>query len=289
MDPRNLVVTYHYVRPENSEGAVGVTPREFREHLRLIKSRYRPVTAEMFVARHRHEGGMALVTFDDALRDQYEFASPILDDEGVPAVFFAPMRPYSGEPERWCAQHLVHALAHTLGWTELERRAGPLVAPLVAGRAIDRAAMDRLYHYDQPHKRYLKYVLAFVLEHGQVTELLRRLNSTVGLEPEEWYMTARQLLTLQNAGHALGGHGFDHVPFSTLSAQEQAAEMRRSQEIMRRLFGDMARPMAYPFGRSTEETERIARACGYTHCFGTEERVDAKFLREVLGTRAVAA
>lgn len=289
MEPRNLVVTYHYVRPENSDGVVGVTPEEFREHLRVIKSRYRPVTAAEFVARHGRESGLALVTFDDALKDQYEFAFPVLEDEGVPAVFFAPMRPFSDEPDRWCTQHLLHALAQALGWVELEKRVGPLIAPLLSGVAVDRAAMDRLYHYEAPHKRHLKYVLAFVLDHGQVTGVLRRLNRSVGLLPEEWYMSAGQLLALQNAGHSLGGHGFDHVPFNTLTAERQVAEMQRSQELMGRLFGARARTMAYPFGRSTLETEAIARACGYTHCFGTEERVDAKALRAVLGETQVAA
>lgn len=289
MEPRNLIVTYHYVRPENSDGAVGVSPIEFRDHLRLIKSRYHAVTAEEFVALHRHEGALALVTFDDALKDQHEHAFPILEDEDVPAVFFAPMRPYSEEPDRWCTQHLLHALAHELGWPELERRIEPLIAPMLAGVPIDRAAMDRLYHYELPHKRRLKYVLAFVLDHAQVTSVLRKINRPLGLLPDEWYMSARHLLEIQNAGHSLGGHGFDHVPFNTLTPKEQAAEMHRAQAIMSGLFGAMPRTMAYPYGRFTPQTGTIAKACGYTHCFSTDERVDAKFLRTVMGAGAVAA
>lgn len=289
MEPRNLVATYHYVRPRNSDGAVGVTPGEFRDHLRLIKSRYRAVTAEEFVTLHQRESGLALVTFDDALKDQHEHAFPILEEEDVPAVFFAPMRPYSEEPDRWCTQHLLHALAHELGWTELEKRVEPLITPLLAGTPIDHAAMDRLYHYELPYKRRLKYVLAFVLGHAQVTGVLRKVNRSIGLLPEEWYMSAAQLLEVQNAGHSLGGHGFEHVPFNTLTPKEQAAEMHRAQAIMSGLFGAMPRTMAYPYGRFTPESGTIARACGYTYCFTTEERVDAKFLRTVTGATAAAA
>jgi peptidoglycan/xylan/chitin deacetylase (PgdA/CDA1 family) len=128
-----------------------------------------------------------------------------------------------------------------------------------------------------------------VLDHGQVTGLLRKLNRSVGLLPEEWYMSAEQLVALQDAGHSLGGHGFDHVALSTLSPEQQAVELHRAQAIMSRLFGSLPRTMAYPYGRSTEETETIARACGFTHCFSTLERVDAKFLRTVLGSSATAA
>lgn len=286
--PANLVVTYHYVRPVDSDGAVGVTPEEFRAHLRLIKTMYSPVTAEEFVAFHRERTGLALVTFDDALRDQFDHAFPILEDEGVPAVYYAPMRPYAPETDRWCTQHLLHALAHELGWSELERRLEPHLEPHTAGRVIDRSEVDRLYHYETPHKRRLKYIIAFVLDHRTAGECLRRVNGAIGLRPEDWYMSAEELREVQNAGHALGGHGFDHIPFNTLTPKQQAGEMHRAQALMTRLFGAMGRTLAYPFGRFTAETPAIAQACGYTHCFSTEDRVDAKFLRSTLGVERVA-
>jgi len=288
---RNLVVTYHYVRPENSDGVTGVSPAEFREHLRLIKSRYRPVTAYEFAAYQREESGMALVTFDDALADQHDFAFPILEDEGVPAVFYAPMLPYSNNADRWCTQHLLHALADEMGWGALEKRLNPVVEPLLrdAGRRIDEAEMNRLYHYEEPFKRRLKYILAFALDHEQAHEALTSANKSVGLSPDDWYMSAAELLELQSAGHCLGGHGFKHVPFTTLTPKQQAAEMHKSQALMTQLFGAMARTLAYPFGRASRETEAIAIAAGYTHCFTTENRVDAKFLEQTIGAPAAAA
>ncbi len=289
--PRNLVVTYHYVRPENSDGVTGVSPQEFREHLRLIKSRYRPVTAYEFVAFHREESGMALVTFDDALADQHDYAFPILEDEGVPAVFYAPMLPYSNHADRWCTQHLLHALGHELGWAPLEKRINPVIEPLLrdAGKRVDESEMNRLYHYEAPHKRRLKYILAFALDAEQAGAALRNVNKCVGLSPDDWYMSATELLELQDAGHSLGGHGFSHVPFTTLTTKQQAAEMHRSQTLMSQLFGAMSRTLAYPFGRASRETEAIAKAAGYTHMFTTENRVDAKFLEKAIAAPAAAA
>src|SRR4051794_14692788 len=112
---------YHYVRPSNSEGVTGITPQELGEQLDLVTARYRAVTAEEFVETHAEQSGMALITFDDAVSDQYDHAFPVLEDRGVPAVVFAPMRPYSDEADRWTTQHLLHALAQELGFAELER------------------------------------------------------------------------------------------------------------------------------------------------------------------------
>jgi peptidoglycan/xylan/chitin deacetylase (PgdA/CDA1 family) len=274
----NLVVTYHYVRPTSSDGVTGITPQEFDQHLAEIGRRFEFVSADDFVASHQRRSGMALITFDDATRDQFEFASPVLARHGVKAVFYAPMRPFSDEPNRWCSQHLLHALAQELGWSEFERRVNA-----VAGKVdIDCAAMDRLYHYEVPHKRRLKYVLAFALSSEDATRLLHQINANVGLRAEDWYMSADQVRELQGAGHALGGHGFDHVPFTTLLPPQQAIEMHRAVSTMNRLFGRRSRTIAWPFGRFDDHTILIAQQCGYTLAFSTEDRVDAKFLLQHL-------
>jgi peptidoglycan/xylan/chitin deacetylase (PgdA/CDA1 family) len=293
--PGSLVVTYHYVRPENSEGVTGVSPDEFDAQLAAIGQSHRFVTVHEFIAMHderarhpqRDTGGdpIALVTFDDALRDQYEFAADVLDRRGVPAVFFAPMRPFADDAERgenrspWTTQHLLHALAEELGWRELERRVDEALGPV----PIDAAAMNHLYHYEVESKRRLKYTMAFALPEPRARGVLQWINQSVGLLASEWFMSAHELLELQSSGHAVGGHGFDHVAFSNLTPREQAAEMQRSQAVMSRLLGAMPRSIAFPFGRSTSETAIIALGCGYTHCFTTENRVDAKYLDATLG------
>jgi peptidoglycan/xylan/chitin deacetylase (PgdA/CDA1 family) len=277
----HLVVTYHYIREHNSDGVTGVTPQEFAGQIRAIQAQYRVVTVEEFAVQHVHEGGLAVITFDDALRDQAVAAS-ILDDHGLPGVFFAPMRPYSDEPDHWCPQHLLHALADELGWAELKER----VSPHLAGVEIDTDEADRLYHYEVPHKRRLKYALAFALPAAEAAAALREVNVRIGLRADDWYLTAAQLRALEDAGHALGGHGFDHVPYNTLSAQAQAADMHRAVHLMNKLFGTLPRALAYPFGRFTPVTAALARACGYIHTFTTEDRVDAKFVRDEIARRA---
>ncbi len=276
----HFVATYHYVREQDSDGVTGITPDGFREQVQAIKNSYDIVSAAEYIARADHEDALALITFDDAVKDQF-LAAEILDDLGVPGVFFAPMRPYSNETDRWCAQHLLHALAQHLGWAEFERRTTALLGDV----AIDTARMNTLYHYEVPHKRRLKYALAFAVPPARASEILREMNASVGLRADEWYMSEAELRSLQDRGHALGGHGFDHVPYTSLTPTEQATDMHRAAATMTQLFGDRPRMLAYPFGRFDATTEALARKCGYTTAFSTADRVDAKFVMDELARR----
>lgn len=276
----HFVATYHYIRERDSDGVTGISPAAFKSQIVAIKKQYEIVTAEDYVVRADHEDGLALITFDDAVKDQ-SLAADILDDLGVPGVFFAPMRPYSNETDRWCAQHLLHALAQHLGWAEFELRATVLLGDV----AIDVERMNALYHYEVQPKRRLKYALAFGVPPARASEILRELNASVGLRADDWYMSVAELRSLQDRGHALGGHGFDHVPYTSLSPTEQAADMRRAATTMTQLFGDRPRMLAYPFGRFDATTEALARECGYTMAVSTADRVDAKFVLKELKRR----
>lgn len=276
----HLVVTYHYIRENNSDGVTGLTPAAFAAQVRAIRSRYRIVSAETFAASHCVEENLALITFDDALCDQLT-AAAILDDMNLPGVFFAPMRPFSDEDDRWCAQHLLHALAENLGWEELEQRA----AAYLRNCDIDEARMNALYHYEVPRKRRLKYALAFAVDSATAANILRRINADIGLSPDDWFMSREELNTLQSAGHDLGGHGFDHVPYAELSDEQQEADMARAAQTMEQHFGRRPRPLAYPFGRFNAVTESLAKRFGYTMTFDTVHRVDAKFLFDELAKR----
>src|SRR5207244_8527139 len=69
----------------------------------------------------------------------------------------------------------------------------------------------------------------------------------------ELYMDLEQLRCLVRHGMAVGGHAYDHPWLDTLSATEQADEVRRTVAFLR-LFGPV-RPgegvLSYPCGSQT--------------------------------------
>ncbi len=294
-----LVVTYHYVRPTNSEGGgggvTGISPEEFARQLGAIARSHRLVGVDEFVraaeAREPSDTPLALITFDDAVKDQYTHALPVLERLNVPAVFFAPMRPVdpAHHPlDAWTPQHLVHALAERMTWKTLEAA----VRREVGEVPIDEPRMHALYHYEVPEKRWLKFALAFALPPERAAAVLHGINRAgPRIGADEWFMSRDELVDLQARGHAIGAHGYDHLPYSSLTPLEQAWDMARAAQLMSRLLGDRPptpptpRAAAYPFGRHDATTRELIRVFGYTHAFTTEERVDCKFLDDALAAR----
>lgn len=290
--PDNIVLTYHYVRPVNSEGVTAITPDDFSQQLTWLSRRYTIVGVDEFIHQRARSKNLALITFDDAVLDQFTHAFPVLESHRAKAVFYAPMRPIADahdfakyesalghlDPAHrsgWCSQHLLHALAEHLGFQALEGLVRQHLASQPSGiPAVDLEAMNRLYHYEVPAKRWLKYLMAFTLSPQHSASLLHAINLRVNLDHRDWFCSIEHLRQMQAAGHALGGHGFDHLALTTLSLEGQALDLLLAKETMDRHFGARPRSIAFPFGRADDITFRITQALGYTQTFTTEDRID---------------
>ena len=98
------VLMYHHIAPV--AGPHTVTVANFRDQLAFLRARkIRALTLAEFDAWHagklKIDGRAVLLTFDDAWLDNWAWALPLLQEFGVPAVFFVVTSwPGAGEP-RW--------------------------------------------------------------------------------------------------------------------------------------------------------------------------------------------
>jgi peptidoglycan/xylan/chitin deacetylase (PgdA/CDA1 family) len=82
--PRVRVLSFHDTPPERSH--------EFRQRMRWLRDRAAVVPLADAFARADLDGSRlnVVLTFDDALEEQYAVAAPILDELELPATFFVP-------------------------------------------------------------------------------------------------------------------------------------------------------------------------------------------------------
>ena len=87
----NRIIYYHSVHPSQD---LSITPANFKSHIRTAKElgyrfiTHKQIPSEIDRAKHQHQEPWLAIGFDDGYEDNFEYACPVLNDEGVSATFF---------------------------------------------------------------------------------------------------------------------------------------------------------------------------------------------------------
>ncbi len=88
-----VVSNYHYIREDftaDYPSIFGITPKQFRLQLEELSKVGNFISQEELLnfRNKKFDKNYLLITFDDGLKEQYELAKPILDEMGIPFIFF---------------------------------------------------------------------------------------------------------------------------------------------------------------------------------------------------------
>lgn len=253
-----IAINYHYVRPAfaaHGRGVQGVTPEELRMQLELLASVGRVVSAEQ--VRRAVLGYEALperailVTFDDGLREQFEFALPVLSRLGMPAVFFVNTLPIACGTV--CSVHKIHLLLTHLEPAELDL----MLSRAMRARELDARSSSfgdapaAHYLYDTPDVARIKYLLNLVLSAEERDRLVAAcFTETFGDEAEvsaELYMDRAQIGALAESG-SIGSHGHGHQATGLLPPSAMEGDVRSSFACLAQWTGQRPYAFSFPYG-----------------------------------------
>jgi peptidoglycan/xylan/chitin deacetylase (PgdA/CDA1 family) len=89
------VSNYHYIRPKfdaKYPSIFGVNPSQFKKQLLLLRDKGEIIFPQDFISNSKYilesKENFYFITFDDGLKEQYDYALPVLDELGIPAIFF---------------------------------------------------------------------------------------------------------------------------------------------------------------------------------------------------------
>lgn len=265
-----IIVNFHYIQPEGRYPHPGIharSPEELKEQLERLSRGFEFISGKDLVFAVRNERSLpdhsCLITFDDGLKDQYENAIPILDELGVPAVFFICSQPIS--EHRAITVHKTHWLRATrpadvfrdLAFASAES----LDIELDLSRADDVAA-SRHYPYDDPPIRRLKFLLNHLIPPNDHQRILDDIFKDEADEVEfcrSFYMSESQVGEISR-NYMIGSHSHSHVSLSTMSDKSIVEELRTSKLILEDVIGDAVEIVSYPYGGYETVTRSIAEA-----------------------------
>jgi peptidoglycan/xylan/chitin deacetylase (PgdA/CDA1 family) len=90
--------------------------------------------------------------------------------------------------------------------------------------------------------------------------------------PSRWFparhLNRNQIKVLANDGIIIGSHGASHRCLTGIEDDQLRDELSRSRMILEDITGKEVKFLSYPFGRTNNRVDTIARLCGYTKAFG---------------------
>jgi peptidoglycan/xylan/chitin deacetylase (PgdA/CDA1 family) len=269
--PGLLVLAYHRIgRPAGhllDDGVLSATPEDFAAQAGYLRRHFDLPPPEKLLraagASLAFSRPTALLTFDDGYRDNVECALPILQAEGLGAVFFlCPRFLTSRELPFW------DRLAYSF---KKATRSFSLDYPFPYSVRLDRASPARaverylgaLAEWPRPfdEQRLCAHAEERVGARASVEELARGLFAG-------WDDARR----LAEAGMAIGSHCLTHRFLPALSEEEQRHELVASKAELERQLGRPVDAVAYPSGKRTDLTRRLAREAGYRLGFSYSAR-----------------
>jgi peptidoglycan/xylan/chitin deacetylase (PgdA/CDA1 family) len=259
-----VVLGYHRVGfPDESYYADSwnATPPMFEEQVRLLASQFDVISpGDLDAAVRDGRGRYVLITFDDAYRDNFDEAFPILRRYGVPATFFITTGFVDGRHISWWDEigWMVHTSPkselHVDGW--LHR---PLSLKAEDREHAVRALTDRYKAFPADEARAFMDVLADATGSGR--------HPSDAYDP---WMTWDEIRELRASGMHIGGHTVNHRLLGQLPADEQEREIVGCKRRIEAELGAPMRSLSYPDGGRDsfdQDTRRILRENDVDYAF----------------------
>jgi peptidoglycan/xylan/chitin deacetylase (PgdA/CDA1 family) len=240
---RSVVLCYHGVVPPRSGGfqpheGMNVTPEQFEAHLAHLSQHFDVLSLDALVARWldgaaRPRPAVA-ITFDDAYRNNLEFAVPLLERYGCPATIFVAVGYIdTGRPFWW--ESIEHWVRDCDRRVELD------------GEPFDLHALDGKHRLFEALR--LRLTAAGPTARDALLARARELLTPVGDVPTTT-MSWREIEALaERGGVRFGPHTVSHAAVSRLTDAELVQELAGSQQQLARHVRAPSAIFAYPYGR----------------------------------------
>lgn len=269
------VSNYHYIREDFAApfpSIFGVTPKQFRSQLHSLERFMEFVNPidfandpEKFIKSKKNYG---LVTFDDGLKEQMEFAVPILKEIGIPAIFF--VNTINFIEEKVSAIHKNHLVRSKISATELWSALEDQYGKNCITQNEKKFATNH-YNFDNELTAWLKYFMSYRLSledlNGFIdTAFFNHFEEKKVLS--QLYMTKSHLIDLAKSGF-LGSHTHSHFPLGRLSVENIKNELTKSKIYLEELTTCKIDFVSYPYGDSDSTKYPVAQIAAETgHKFG---------------------
>ncbi|GEO09933.1 polysaccharide deacetylase family protein [Segetibacter aerophilus] len=277
-------VMYHYVRKENEAFPLFkfLHVDDFKKQLDYLSKNFgilHPSVLKESVITGKPADGVVL-TFDDGVKDHYEFVLPELLDRGLSAIFYVSTGVY--ENNKILGVHRLHLL---LGKFPSEKIYHALL-DLVKNEMLSHAHVKEFQtipyslqnndEYTNQVKRMMNYLIGYKYREQVLDQLMEDFFGGDKNIFGSFYLSIGEIKKMHDLGMVMGSHTRTHPVLSKLSPTEQKTEIQTSFDYLENICIKLPyKTFCYPYGgfhSFTDETENILKEEGCLFSFNVEER-----------------
>jgi peptidoglycan/xylan/chitin deacetylase (PgdA/CDA1 family) len=266
------VSNYHYIREtfdHKYPSIFGVTPLQFENQIRLLKQSGDFIKIADFIDHTQEvlesKENYYLITFDDGLREQYDYAVPIMQSEAVDGLFF--INTINHEEKRVSTVHKIHLLRSIVHPKEM-------MAKILESYPFDYQQKDKenahkTYRFDTQESAEIKYFLNFLMSYEEKETLIKELFALYFDEKavtESLYMSEDQIKELAQKRY-IGNHTHSHKPLGLFDEKTITHELAHSKQWLEKMTGTTIPTVSYPYGNaiaSSEVVQKKTQETGHT-------------------------
>ncbi len=278
-------IMYHYVRPDDPSFPHfrHMTVEAFEQQLDYFSETYRLLSRDEFLESVRTGIPIAdgiVLTFDDAMKDHFDYVLPALANRGTFGIFYVPAYPYF--TGRILDVHRAHLLLGRYGgkaiWEALLKR---LRDDMLSHAHVEEFRKNTYRtqtndDYTKQVKRTLNYYIDYRYRPRMLDALMAEFFPNESEIAAQFYITEENMRRMNNAGMILGSHTVTHPCMSKIAPPDQQKEIADSFAYLEKVLGSLElKTFCYPYGgfhSFTNETERLLDEAGCLFSFNVEAR-----------------
>ena len=248
-------VMFHHFHDDNHLPAQGsLSSSDFVKMIDWLNKHYSILNAsqykENFENRSLKETDICL-SFDDALKCQYDIAVPVMEKFGIEAFFFVYSSAFTNNPgaidgaleiyryfRTTCYANLDEFYEHFFDNVE-KRDVKEFSRHHAKYSELDYLAAFPFYTENDKWFRYLRDQYLVGNQYDEImSDMIEKKNFDVSAAKKDLWVSEKDLVSIESKGHIIGLHSYSHpTKISNLSKTEQHLEYQRNYEHLSEFLG----------------------------------------------------
>ncbi len=248
---------------------------QFEQILDRLTSAIKVLRAEEWAYKAengRLDPGDVCLTFDDALRSQFDIALPVLRQRGLTAFWFVQSGVLTGDAgllevfRRFRNEHFPSIQDFYQAFYSRALASVPDATAKRISAAIPDDYLQEFTFYSVEDRRF-RFVRDRVLQPEDYAAIMNDLMQSMHVSSQalsgDLTLDKTCLQKLENEGHIIGLHSHSHPTcLAGLPKEKQRAEYVTNYEILREILAEPPRTMAHPCNSYSTDTLEILRSLG---------------------------